>query len=112
MSMPLSISPARPAPAPGLALVAPPVTHRDPHGVPVSRVRLHLLRLRWFIAGRVEPALKRALDVAGALLLLPVLGPPALVAMLLVKLTDGGPALYWQRRVGRDGRQFDFPKIR
>jgi lipopolysaccharide/colanic/teichoic acid biosynthesis glycosyltransferase len=31
---------------------------------------------------------------------------------LLIKLTDGGPVLFWQTRVGRWGREFAFPKFR
>ncbi len=29
-----------------------------------------------------------------------------------IKLTDGGPVLYWQKRVGMWGELFDFPKFR
>lgn len=54
---------------------------------------------------------KRGLDISVAggllLLLLPLWG----VIALLVRL-DGGPALYWQSRVGRWGREFRFPKFR
>ena len=35
-----------------------------------------------------------------------------LIAALLVKLTDGGPILFRQSRVGRNGRQFDLFKFR
>jgi lipopolysaccharide/colanic/teichoic acid biosynthesis glycosyltransferase len=38
----------------------------------------------------------------------PVLG----IAALAVKLADGGPVLYRQSRVGRDGRGFDLLKLR
>ncbi len=38
----------------------------------------------------------------------PVLG----LAALAKKLEDGGPILYRQRRVGRDGRDFDLLKLR
>jgi len=112
MTMPLSLPRQQGAPRPGLSLVSAPPTHASPHGGRPSWVRLHLLRFRWLLATRVEPLVKRALDVMGALVLAPVLGPPALLAAVLVKLTDGGPMLYWQKRVGRDGRLFDFPKIR
>jgi lipopolysaccharide/colanic/teichoic acid biosynthesis glycosyltransferase len=30
----------------------------------------------------------------------------------LIKLTDRGPVLFWQTRVGRWGREFPFPKFR
>ena len=35
----------------------------------------------------------------------------ALVA-LAIRCHDGGPVLFWQRRVGRHGVEFDFPKFR
>jgi lipopolysaccharide/colanic/teichoic acid biosynthesis glycosyltransferase len=48
--------------------------------------------------------------VAGAALVLasPVLG----LAALAVKLGDGGPVLYRQTRVGKDGRDFELLKLR
>jgi lipopolysaccharide/colanic/teichoic acid biosynthesis glycosyltransferase len=57
-------------------------------------------------------ALKRLVDVVGAGLLLILLSPLFLVVALLIKLTDGGPVLFWQTRVGRWGREFAFPKFR
>jgi lipopolysaccharide/colanic/teichoic acid biosynthesis glycosyltransferase len=54
----------------------------------------------------------RALDVAGASLVL-ALGSPALaLAALAVKLEDGGPVLYRQRRVGLHGEEFELVKLR
>jgi lipopolysaccharide/colanic/teichoic acid biosynthesis glycosyltransferase len=44
--------------------------------------------------------------------LLVCLLPLLLTVALLIKLTDGGPVLFWQRRVGYRGRPFDFPKFR
>ena len=38
--------------------------------------------------------------------------PLFLIVALLIKLTDGGPVLFWQSRVGRWGREFPFPKFR
>jgi lipopolysaccharide/colanic/teichoic acid biosynthesis glycosyltransferase len=34
------------------------------------------------------------------------------VSALAIKLTDGGPVLYRQRRVGKDGEEFDLVKLR
>src|SRR5206468_2338989 len=63
-------------------------------------------------AGLGGLALNRALDVAGAMLGL-VLGAPALaIAALAIKLEDGGPVLYRQRRVGKDGVDFELLKLR
>jgi lipopolysaccharide/colanic/teichoic acid biosynthesis glycosyltransferase len=54
----------------------------------------------------------RALDVAGALALLAVTSPVLAAAALAVKLGDGGPVLYRQSRVGKDGRDFELLKLR
>ncbi len=55
---------------------------------------------------------KRLLDILGALLLLPgalvLLG----LAVIAVRLTSRGPALYVQPRVGLAGREFTFVKLR
>jgi lipopolysaccharide/colanic/teichoic acid biosynthesis glycosyltransferase len=55
---------------------------------------------------------KRALDVAGASVGLLVSTPFLAAAAAAVKLVDGGPVLYRQRRVGKDGREFDLLKLR
>ena len=56
--------------------------------------------------------MNRALDVAGASLGLALASPALAVAALAIKLEDGGPVLYRQRRVGRDGREFELVKLR
>lgn len=57
-------------------------------------------------------AVKRVLDLAGAVLLLLVFLPVFLIAPLLIWLEDGGPVFYRQRRVGRDGKVFEVIKFR
>ena len=59
----------------------------------------------------LRPALKRALDVAGAALLLLVVAP-AFVLVLLLLRADGGPALVSRPRVGRAGREFGLLRFR
>lgn len=56
--------------------------------------------------------IKRGVDVLASLVLLLILAPILVVAAVLIKLTDGGPILYWHRRVGQWGREFWFPKFR
>jgi len=56
--------------------------------------------------------LKRGMDIAVSLGLLLVLTPLFLVVAAAIKLTDRGPVLFWQSRVGRYGREFPFPKFR
>jgi exopolysaccharide biosynthesis polyprenyl glycosylphosphotransferase len=57
-------------------------------------------------------ALKHALDRVLALVLLVVLSPVMLCAAIAVRLSSPGPALFSQRRVGRDGKVFNFYKFR
>jgi exopolysaccharide biosynthesis polyprenyl glycosylphosphotransferase len=57
-------------------------------------------------------ALKRALDVVVSSLILLITMPLLLVCALIIKLYDGGPVLFRQQRIGRDGRPFDFYKLR
>jgi lipopolysaccharide/colanic/teichoic acid biosynthesis glycosyltransferase len=54
----------------------------------------------------------RALDVAGASLALAVTSPALALAAVAVKLEDGGPVLYRQRRVGLHGEEFELVKLR
>jgi len=56
--------------------------------------------------------LKRWMDFPLAALLLASFSPIILFSMVLVKLTSRGPALYTQRRVGRNGYAFTIYKIR
>jgi lipopolysaccharide/colanic/teichoic acid biosynthesis glycosyltransferase len=55
---------------------------------------------------------KRGLDVLVSATLLLALAPLFALVALLITLTDGGPVLFWQTRVGRGGREFRFPKFR
>jgi lipopolysaccharide/colanic/teichoic acid biosynthesis glycosyltransferase len=54
----------------------------------------------------------RALDLLLASLLLALASPLLALAALLVRLESRGPALYRQRRVGKDGRSFELLKLR
>jgi exopolysaccharide biosynthesis polyprenyl glycosylphosphotransferase len=55
---------------------------------------------------------KRAFDVLGATLLLLLASPVMLVFAIASKLQDGGPVLFRQTRVGRDGELFECLKFR
>jgi lipopolysaccharide/colanic/teichoic acid biosynthesis glycosyltransferase len=56
--------------------------------------------------------LKRSMDVMGAGLLLASVAPLAIVAGLVIRFTSPGPALFWQTRIGRDGKKFRIAKFR
>jgi lipopolysaccharide/colanic/teichoic acid biosynthesis glycosyltransferase len=78
----------------------------------VNRLRARFVRWNWWWETRSLPALKRALDIALVLPALVLLSPLFAVVAIAIRLHDGGPVLFWQRRVGRDGREFAFPKFR
>ena len=61
---------------------------------------------------RPQMMVKRAFDVAVAALMLIVLSVPMLLIAAAVKLTDGGPVLFSQTRVGRTGTTFPVLKFR
>jgi len=56
--------------------------------------------------------MRRAFDLAGAAALLLLSSPLLAFAALAIKLEDGGPVLYRQRRVGKDGVEFELLKLR
>lgn len=56
--------------------------------------------------------LKRAIDLVAATLLLLLTAPLSLVIAVLIKLEDGGPVLFRQPRVGRNGAVFTLRKFR
>jgi len=56
--------------------------------------------------------LKRAFDIAFALLGIAALWPLLALVALAVRLDSPGPALHWSRRVGRRNRIFAMPKFR
>src|SRR5436309_1349025 len=62
------------------------------------------------VPGRVGRAVhrgvKRAADVVVSLGLLVALAPLFALLAVLIRVTDGGAVLFWQARVGRDGREF------
>ncbi len=57
-------------------------------------------------------AIKHAMDRTFALLGLVLASPLLLVVMMMTRLSSPGPILFRQRRVGRDGHEFDLLKFR
>jgi lipopolysaccharide/colanic/teichoic acid biosynthesis glycosyltransferase len=59
-----------------------------------------------------SPLSKRVLDLVVSALMLAVAAPLMVLAALCIKLEDGGPVFYRQRRVGERGSEFDMVKFR
>jgi len=78
----------------------------------LRRLRRDLLCRAWLAVDVLRRFAKRAIDVTVSLAALVALLPLFAVVALLIWLTDRGPVLYWQQRVGRHGRVFRFPKFR
>ena len=75
------------------------------HGIPLLRVNEQENRRAYEVS-------KRTMDVVLATCALIVLAPLWLVIALLVRLEDGGPAIFTQVRVGKNGRLFQMLKFR
>jgi lipopolysaccharide/colanic/teichoic acid biosynthesis glycosyltransferase len=56
--------------------------------------------------------MNRALDMTAAGLGLALASPALAIAAVAIKLSDGGPILYRQRRVGLHGKEFELLKLR
>ncbi|ALO13097.1 undecaprenyl-phosphate glucose phosphotransferase [Streptomyces venezuelae] len=92
--------------APVLMEVAGPRLHVDAVlGIPLLRVSMPT-----FTGGR--RAIKGVVDRLGAALLLLLFAPLMLVVGVLVTVESRGGAVYRQRRVGKDGREFTILKFR
>jgi lipopolysaccharide/colanic/teichoic acid biosynthesis glycosyltransferase len=78
----------------------------------LRNLRFQRKKVAWLLFAAGAAGCKRLIDVIVSLALLVSLAPLFLAVALLIKLTDGGPVLFWQTRVGRWGREFAFPKFR
>ncbi|MDB6055373.1 MAG: epsL 1 [Verrucomicrobiales bacterium] len=65
---------------------------------------------QWMLAATL--AVKRFFDVLASLMFILVFSPIFILLALLVKLEDGGPVIFAQRRVGKDGKEFKMFKFR
>jgi len=82
------------------------VIRRDVAGLPAISFSVHGRHARW------QFALKRALDVAGALAALLITLPVWIAVAIAIKLDSPGPIFFVQPRCGRYGRPFPFLKFR
>jgi exopolysaccharide biosynthesis polyprenyl glycosylphosphotransferase len=83
---------------------------------PVGRwwLETHVRFCRWLWHGIITGGqiAKRVFDVIASIVFLAVFSPLYLIIALLVKLEDGGPVFFTQKRVGQFGREFKFYKFR
>jgi sugar transferase (PEP-CTERM system associated) len=83
-----------------------------------GKIALENLRPSWLIfsegfrKSRVVTAVKRAMDIAAAVVGLVLAVPLFLICAALVRLTSAGPVLYHQVRVGQHGKNFRVHKFR
>lgn len=59
-----------------------------------------------------ERIIKRLVDLIGSSVGILLLSPLLILIAIAVKVSDGGPALYTQQRLTRDGKVFDIYKFR
>ena len=78
---------------------------------------MHMFHLPVLQVGRYNPQpeylfIKRAFDIIASGLALILLSPIMLAVAIAIKATDGGPALYKQVRLTKDGKLFNIHKFR
>ena len=76
------------------------------------RSQVALKKAAWRLTAGSGRVAKRLLDIIVATSALVLLSPLLLIVAALIKLTDRGPVLFWQTRVGKWGKTFRFPKFR
>ena len=94
--------------------VAPPMRAMLGTAVELSHMaELPLIEFRTWDPSRSTMLLKRVADVIGSALALALLWPLMLAIAVVVRLdSTGGPALFRQRRAGKDGEPFTMLKFR
>lgn len=78
----------------------------DLQGLPVINIR------RVPLNDPLNAAMKRAIDIFGAIVALILFSPIMLLTAILIKLTSPGPLIYCQERVGLHNRPFKMYKFR
>lgn len=81
----------------------------DPQHLKRKRESIENRRDRY---NRLTAILERGLDVSLSFIALCVFGPLMFVTAVWVKIQDGGPVLFRQTRVGKEGRCFQMLKFR
>lgn len=79
--------------------------------------RMHMFYLPMLRVERYHPSVlylfvKRAFDILASLCALIILSPLLLITSIAIKATDGGPVIYKQTRLTKDGKEFRMLKFR
>jgi len=77
-----------------------------------QKIRFFRKKYTWILIVGGAKFLKRAIDVCAAVVLLVLLSPLFAFVAISIKLTDGGPVMFFQKRVGLWGKEISFPKFR
>ena len=95
--------------------------HSKIHGMVQGKIPFQLFIFPEDISNELYPdarrktsfhKIKRAIDIAGSLSAIIFLSPLFLAIALLVKRSSPGPVFFHQKRLGLQGREFDFLKFR
>jgi lipopolysaccharide/colanic/teichoic acid biosynthesis glycosyltransferase len=76
------------------------------------RFQITFKRWLWNSAGSIGMANRRFIDIAGALFALVAGAPFLLLIAILIRLEGGGPVLFSQTRIGKNGQPFKLLKFR
>lgn len=79
--------------------------------------KIHLFHLPMFMVHHYDPTpeylfLKRLMDIILSLIAVVIFSPFMIVTAIAIKATDGGSIFYRQRRLTKDGKEFDVLKFR
>jgi exopolysaccharide biosynthesis polyprenyl glycosylphosphotransferase len=98
----------------GLAVsVVPPTYGRQMHTIDVEDIGgIPILREKERKPHIFYSSLKRIFDLVVSLTAITALSPLYLILALFVKFDSPGPIIFRQKRVGKDGKEFDFFKFR
>lgn len=98
----------------GLAVsVVPPTFGRLMHALEVKDIGgIPIVREKIRRPNILYPVLKRAFDIVTAILMILALAPVMLIIAVLIKFDSKGPVIFRQKRIGLNGKEFDFFKFR
>jgi len=84
----------------------------DNQGAHLKEIKCRLKIAGWKLAIGSAYLIKRILDISCAILGIIVLSPVFIGTAIMIMIEDGRPVIFKQKRVGKDGVEFDFFKFR